>query len=99
MIVDSELERLKEMNARALPVDSGEFLPEGVTLIYASSDAGKESVLNSALSIADAASTQIFTALERGDIGMNTVASGIPAFSTFRVIGINAVEGQPPPRR
>ncbi|WP_066629742.1 hypothetical protein [Brevundimonas vesicularis] len=101
LIVDSELGQLKDFNARTVPVDSGEFLPQGVTLIYASSDAGKESVLNSALSIADAAASQILTGLQNGTIPANTTPSGVEAFQSFRVIGVNAVAGPPSlrPRR
>ena len=93
LIVDSELGQLKDFNARTVPVDSGEFLPQGVTLIYASSDAGKESVLNSALAIADAAASQILAALRDGRIPANAEPSGVEAFKSFRVIGVNAVEG------
>lgn len=93
LIVDSELGLLKDFNARKVPIDSGEFLPQGVTLIYASSDVGRESVLNSALSIADTAASQILSALENGQIPVNTEPSGVEAFKTFRIIGVDAVEG------
>lgn len=95
LIVDSELGQLKDFNARTAPVDSGEFLPQGVTLIYASSDAGKESVLNRALSIADFAASQILSALQNGTIPANLTSSGVEAFKSFRIIGVNAVEGPP----
>lgn len=98
LIVDSELGQLKDFNARTTPVDSGEYLPAGVTLIYASSDSGRENLVNQALSISDAASAQVLKALETGAIPMNLEPSGVAAFATFRVIGVNAIDGSQGPR-
>jgi len=71
MVVDSDLGNLNAYNKRELPVDGPDFLPPNVTLIYASADAGKESLVNQALSIADSVSTQVLDALQSGKAPFN----------------------------
>ena len=57
MVVDSDLGNLKAFNERTMPVDLGQLLPPNVQLIYASADTGRDSPLNYALVLADAASS------------------------------------------
>jgi hypothetical protein len=71
MVVDSDLGNLKAYNNRELPVDGPDFLPPNVTVIYASADAGKENIINQALSIADSVSTQVLDALQSGQAPFN----------------------------
>lgn len=98
VIVDSELGQLKAFNERTTPVDQGEFLPPKVTLLYASSDAGKENLLNQALAIADTVSSQIFGRLAAGDLPMSVRPTGVPQFTTYREIEVNAIDGTLAPR-
>lgn len=93
LIVDSELGLLKDFNSRKAPVDNGEYLPAGVTLVYASTDAGKETLVNQALSISDTASGRILDAVEAGSLPMNSTPSGVALFATFRVIHVNSIDG------
>ena len=46
IVVDSSLSKLREINERVLPVYEDYYLPDGYTLIYASSDAGMEYAAN-----------------------------------------------------
>jgi hypothetical protein len=72
MIVDSDLGIIHDYNERRKPVFDTHFLPRGVQLLYATSDAGKENVLNFAISLADSVASQ----------SIDAVASGAAPFST-----------------
>jgi len=72
MVVDSELGNLKDFNSRTKPVDGPDFLPEGVTLIYASADVGKENIINRAIAVADSVSTKCLDEVELGGIPFNS---------------------------
>lgn len=96
LIVDSDLGNLRAYNERTMPVDNGQNLPTGVTLVYAADDAGKDNIANQALSIADAAATQCLLALQQGIIPMNAERSDNPLFETYRSIGVTAIEGMLP---
>jgi hypothetical protein len=95
LIVDSDLGNIRAYNERSKPVDNHQLLPAGVTLIYATADAGKESVANQVLGIADTAATQCLLGLEQGIIPMNAERADNPLFEAFRCIGVNTVEGLP----
>lgn len=71
MIVDSDLGNLNDYNHQRKPVFQNFLLPPNLTLIYASADTGKDSILNQALSIADSIATQTIFAVETGVIKMN----------------------------
>lgn len=53
LIVDSELGRLRDVNARRLPIIDDFYLPVGFTLVYASADTGKESIPNRLIAFCD----------------------------------------------
>ena len=53
IIVDSELDRLNAINSRIEPILDDFFLPVNYQLIYASSDVGKDNVVNKMISICD----------------------------------------------
>lgn len=92
IIVDSDLGNLRAYNERTLAVDSGQLLPTGVQLIYATADSGKENVVNFALGIADSAASQCLTALETGRVPFNDVVLDNPLFERMRSIGIDVRE-------
>lgn len=68
MIVDSDLRNINHYNEKRSAVLLDRMLPDGVRLIYASADTGKDSILNKALSVADSASSQMLAAVEDGRI-------------------------------
>jgi hypothetical protein len=55
-IVDSELDRLPAINSRAIPYYSGHYLPQNVTLVYAS-DATADELPNQMIRYCDKAAT------------------------------------------
>lgn len=59
LIVDSELDKISQFNSRKLPIHGDFFLPENWTLIYATSDSGKESIFNKMLSESDKTSSKV----------------------------------------
>jgi hypothetical protein len=64
LVVDSDLGSIKEYNNKEKPIVDDVFLPPNVSLIYASSDVGKEHIYNQMISIADKISNQMFKHLE-----------------------------------
>ncbi|MHC4053295.1 hypothetical protein [Bradyrhizobium sp. 25ACV] len=93
MIVDSDLGNLNSYNARKSPVIRDDLLPDTVQLIYASSDAGKENIVNRALLTADSASSQCLAAIETGAVPFNTSNGNPPWYQAYRLIGLDVVEG------
>ncbi|MEN8412361.1 hypothetical protein ABFP33_20625 [Acinetobacter bereziniae] len=59
LIVDSELDKIGMFNERKLPLHGDFFLPENWSLIYATSDSGKESIFNKMLSESDNKATKL----------------------------------------
>lgn len=59
LIVDSELGDIQFFNAREKSIHMDFFLPDNWDLIYASSDAGKENILNKVIACSDKASSKI----------------------------------------
>ncbi|RYG29422.1 MAG: hypothetical protein EON93_16735 [Burkholderiales bacterium] len=94
VIVDSDLGNISCYNQRKLPVDSGEYLPVNVQLIYATADSGKESAMNWALGIADSAASQVFAALEGGQLTLNPNIVENLMFERMRSIAIDVHEGR-----
>ena len=92
MIVDSDLGNLKSYNARKAPVIRNDLLPETVQLIYASSDAGKENLVNRALAVADSVSSQSLAAIETGAVPFNRSNGNPPWYQSYRLILPNIVE-------
>ncbi|MGE0270243.1 MAG: hypothetical protein AB7M05_08645 [Alphaproteobacteria bacterium] len=89
VIVDSDLGRIADFNNRQKPVDEQEYLPQGITLIYASGDSGKEQISNRALSTADSAATQCLRAIEAGIVPFNPKIVEGRRFERYRLITPN----------
>lgn len=59
LVVDSDFLRIAKINNKELPIHGSFFLPANWTLIYATSDSGKECIFNKILSESDKASSKI----------------------------------------
>jgi hypothetical protein len=59
LIIDSELSNLPEFNNKKLAIHGGFYLPENWNLIYATSDSGKEYIINKLISTSDKASSLV----------------------------------------
>lgn len=92
MIVDSDLGKLRSYNERKEPVGLGLYLPANIQLVYATSDAGKESIVNVSLGLADSAASQCLAKLEAGAIPFNERLANNPYFERDRIIGVDVVE-------
>lgn len=97
-IVDSDLGNLNNYNAHKSPVIRDDLLPDTMQLIYASSDAGKENVVNRALSTADSASRQCLDEIENGGVPFNPSNAGPPWYRAYRLIRLSVVEAAAPSR-
>jgi hypothetical protein len=100
LIVDSELSDLPEYNARTRPLLTGvlgrdHFLPERVTLVYATADK-RDFIVNKAIRSADDCARRLLDALEEGRIEPNPrrVPPGRP-YTAFRRFTVNWEPGPP----
>ena len=84
IIVDSDLENLKSYNSRSTPIFDSFFLPQGLHLIYGTSDTGKDLFANQMLKYADIVSSQCLKELEKGRIPINTNKINSKYYSTYR---------------
>lgn len=66
IVTDTELSSLDQFNARSEPIFGKHYLPEGVTLLYASSDTGWE-VLNQFIKVCDKAASQAISEYKAGN--------------------------------
>lgn len=76
VITDHDLSRHSKYNAKELPIWKDFYLPDNFTLIYASSDLGKENILNMLLKECDKDATNILKELEEkgtATVGNSTV--------------------------
>jgi len=92
MVVDSDLGNLNSYNQRTLPIFGTLNLPVNASLIYASSDAGKENVANKSLAVADSVSAQCLEAVEKGLVPFNDKDDGNEWFKSMRIIYPNILE-------
>lgn len=90
MIVDSDLGNIKHYNQRTQPLVGQVFLPPNVTLVYATSDSGKESALNKALSVADSIATQCLDAISKAAPPHRT-PSNHPYYESVRLVTPNVI--------
>jgi len=86
LIVDSDLQNLRKYNDRELPIFENSFLPDRITLVYASADAGNEYFANRFIRAADQAASQTLNLLERGVIPINEKRVEAAPFAAFRRI-------------
>jgi len=59
IIVDSERDNLEDYNKRVQPIAGGFYLPNNMTLLYASGDNATETVSNRLLSLADSTASKV----------------------------------------
>ena len=67
LVVDSDLGRHKMYNKRELPIYDKFYLPENFTLIYGSTDGGKEVLANKLISFSDKRSNYLLSLLSKED--------------------------------
>lgn len=67
LVVDSELGKLESINNRKTPYYSNYFLPENITLIYASADTGKDP-LNQLIKACDKSSKKYFKQIQESKL-------------------------------
>lgn len=66
IVVDADLGNLPQYNSRRRPFYRKLYLPDGVKLIYASSESDRDNIVNAAIACADRAASAVEHALERG---------------------------------
>jgi hypothetical protein len=86
MIVDSDLGNINKFNQRKKPLLASFYLPPNLQLLYASSDVGKENVVNKALAIADSISKQTLDAIEKGVAPFNQQRVITPWYEGYRIV-------------
>lgn len=86
MIVDSDLGNINKFNQRKKPLLASFYLPPNLQLLYASSDAGKEYVVNQTLAVADSISTQTLDAIENGLAPFDHERVESPWYEGYRII-------------
>jgi hypothetical protein len=86
MIVDSDLGYINRYNQRKAPLLSNFFLRSNQQLIYASSDAGKENVVNKALAAADMVAAQVLQAVETEAALFNQDVAGTEWYERYRIV-------------
>jgi len=65
LVVDSDLGNIPAYNNRKMPIYSDFYLPANIELLHASSDAGKEFVLNRIISLCDREAKKLLKKLEK----------------------------------
>lgn len=83
LVVDSELDKLDSMNSKACPYYENYFLPDYVSLIYASSDSGKEYLANKILSYCDSTGKQILDKIQKDHLVIPKLNNGDKNFFGF----------------
>ncbi len=68
IIIDHDLGNLMKYNNRELPIYNDWYLPDNFTLIYASSDTGKEYLTNILISACDKEANNFFEEVKKGNI-------------------------------
>ncbi|NTU49664.1 MAG: hypothetical protein HGA87_01995 [Desulfobulbaceae bacterium] len=83
LVVDSELAKLDAINAIKVPYYKNYFLPKFVTLIYASTDSGKENIANQLLSYCDKGAGMVLEHVQRNQLIIPNLKNGNEDFSGF----------------
>ena len=86
VIVDSELDKLIEVNRRSMPYYESHFLPDAIQFIYASSDTGKEFLPNQMISYCDKMAEKCLGYFVERGIEPNKKMNGDQNFRGFRVV-------------
>lgn len=96
LVVDSEFQSIPAYNARSLALYRGRFLPERLTLVYATSDTGPEYFPNAAIRYANKAADMFLGLLESGRIPMNgDTLSGNYGYTGFRSAAVQPIGDAP----
>jgi len=92
LVVDAHLSELDEINARTAPVVEDRYLPKKITLLYASSERGKDDFINALMHQADATANLLFKQYESRRESLPINKPGGYACSGFvQIIGNNTV--------
>ncbi|MDD5692073.1 MAG: hypothetical protein PHP10_02725 [Candidatus Omnitrophica bacterium] len=83
LVVDSELAKLDAINSITVPYYKDCFLPKFVTLIYASTDSGKENIANQLLSYCDKGAGMVLEHIQRNQLTIPNLENGNEDFSGF----------------
>lgn len=86
IIIDTELGKINEFNARKLPIFGSIFLPKRMQLTYASADVGAELLSNQLIRSADKSATICLEELESGRAELNSKEIEGALYSGFRKI-------------
>lgn len=85
LIVDAHLGDVPSMNAREAPLVDGFYLPQGITLLYASADAGAEYCANKLIRTADRVSSLVLNYINTGRTAPYNKALRGPPFKGYRL--------------
>ena len=86
LVVDSELGALDSINSKASPYYENYFLPNYVSLIYASADSGNEYIANRLITHCDSGAKKILEHIEKNQLEIPILNNGDKNFSGFREI-------------
>lgn len=88
VIVDSELDKILEMNRRNTPYYEGYYLPDGIQLVYASSDTGKELLPNQMISYCDKVAEKCLNCFAQKSVQTNKILNGDRNSRGYRVLNL-----------
>ena len=84
LIVDSDLDKLDAFNCRHEPILDGQYLPDGIQLLYGCGDRGtQEFIANAAIADCDREASRVLARISDGVSGEYFVAEGAP-YTRFR---------------
>jgi hypothetical protein len=89
IVVDCDESNIRAYNERRLPVYRGKFLPERVTLMYATADTGSEYLANAAIRHADYTARGVRDLIATGRVPMNP--QRVPADRGYGYSGVRTV--------
>lgn len=85
LVVDSDLGLLDAYNNREKPLIKDYFLPENFSLIYASTDSGKENISNKMLKLADRISNLIFDNIKSNRSNNALIKASNEKYTHYRI--------------
>ena len=94
LVVDSDLDLLASINARAMPIWRDYYLPANFSFVYASADVGKHDPLNAMMRLCDGEASRLFDAVVRAEKGklepMQESVIGGPSLRVWQAINTPA---------
>ena len=86
IIVDSDLGNIPDYNARKKPIIGSFYVPDKMTLVYASSDTGKEYLANRLIAVCDTEANKLIQHIQRSpDDKSNLLTAQDLPFSHIRL--------------